>query len=152
MPVDFEHSFGFLVYDVARLLREWFNNQALPFDLTQAQSRALVHLKRSEGVNQATLANILDIQPITLVRQLDKLEEKGLIERRQDSSDRRMQRLYLTPDAESLIEQLARMGLVMTDDAFVGVSEAARAQVMKTLETVKGNLSAHVAADAEKRL
>jgi len=152
VPVDFEHSFGFLVYDVARLLREWFNNQALPFDLTQAQSRALVHLKRSEGVNQATLANILDIQPITLVRQLDKLEEKGLIERRQDSSDRRMQRLYLTPDAESLIEQLARMGLVMTDDAFVGVSEAARAQVMKTLETVKGNLSAHVAADAEKRL
>jgi len=152
VPVDFEHSFGFLVYDVARLLRERFNNQALSFDLTQAQSRALVHLKRSEGVNQATLANILDIQPITLVRQLDKLEEKGLIERRQDSSDRRMQRLYLTPDAESLIEQLALMGLVMTDEAFAGVSEAARAQVMKTLETVKGNLSAHVAAGAEKRL
>jgi MarR family transcriptional regulator for hemolysin len=141
MSIDFEHSFGFLVYDIARLLREQFNERASTLDLTQAQSRALVHLKRNEGVNQTTLASLLDVQPITLLRQLDKLEEKGLIERRADDHDRRMQRLYLTPVAETLIDQLARMGGAMTDDAFAGISDDAREAVMATLQTVKGNLT-----------
>jgi len=140
VPGKFEDSFGFLVYDIARLLREKFNGQTLNLDLTQAQSRALIHLHRNEGVNQATLARILDIQPITLLRQLDKLEEKGLIERRQDASDRRMQRLFLTPVAHPLLEDLIRMGERMTDDAFAGVGDPARAQAIETLRTIKKNL------------
>jgi len=140
MANEFEHSFGVLVYDVARLLREQFNARASAFDLTQAQGRALMHLKRNEGVNQTSLANLLDIQPITLLRQLDKLELKGLIERRADAKDRRMQRLHLTAAGDALIEQLTEVGQAITDAAFSGVTAEARAQIMDVLQSVKTNL------------
>lgn len=150
MAISFEQSFGFLVYDIARLLRDQFNAQALTLGLTQAQSRALVHLARNEGVNQTMLASILDIQPITLLRQLDKLEAKGLIERRQDASDRRMQRLYLTPASRPLLEDLSRMGQTMTSDAFAGVSDTARSQAIDTLLMVKNNLMSAASTDVEE--
>lgn len=148
--MKFEESFGFLLYDIARLMRDQFNAQAQTLDLTQAQSRALVHLNRNEGVNQATLANILDIQPITLLRQLDKLEAKGLIERRQDASDRRMQRLYLTSASRPLLEELNRMGQKMTSAAFDGIDDRLRRQAIDTLMSVKDNLLVSAAGAARE--
>ncbi|MDA0978431.1 MAG: MarR family transcriptional regulator [Proteobacteria bacterium] len=140
LDIDFEHSVGFLVSDIARLMRVQFNEEAQSLGLTLAQSRALIHLARNEGINQKSLAAMLEIQPITLLRQLDRLEENGLVERRPDPADRRMQRLFLTPAASPLLDQLTQLGRAMTERAFEGVAEAEREQATSVLQIVKQNL------------
>ena len=88
--MNLDRSFGFLVHDVARLFARRFNQRALLFlGLTSAQCRVLGYLARNEGINQAGLADLLEIKPMTLVRQLDRMEEDGWIERRPDPGDRR---------------------------------------------------------------
>ena len=140
MTVDFDHNFGFLISDIARLQREKFNVTAQALGLTLAQSRALVHLARNEGVTQAILAGFLEIQPITLLRQLDKLEENGLIKRQPDPADRRKLRLYLTTRARPLLESITTLGSEMTEAAFTGINDADRALAIAVLERVKKNL------------
>ena len=81
--MDLDRSFGFLVHDVARLFGRRFNQRALLFlGLTRAQCKVLGYLARNEGINQAGLADLLEIKPMTLVRQIDRMEEDGWIERR----------------------------------------------------------------------
>ena len=84
-----EKSFGFLLYDAARLLRRDFERRAKQLGLTRAQWSVLAHLARNEGTNQAAAADVLEIEPITLVRLLDRLEAAGWVERRPDPNDRR---------------------------------------------------------------
>jgi len=95
--MDLDRSFGFLVHDVARLFGRRFNQRALLFlGLTRAQCKVLGYLARNEGINQAGLADLLEIKPMTLVRQIDRMEEDGWIERRPQPGDRRARRLVLT--------------------------------------------------------
>ena len=82
-------TFGFLLHDTARLLRRDFERRSKGTGLTRAQWAVLAYVARNEGSNQAALADMLDIEPITLVRLLDKLEAAGLVERRPDPADRR---------------------------------------------------------------
>ncbi|MGL6645389.1 MarR family winged helix-turn-helix transcriptional regulator [Aeromonas caviae] len=89
-------TLGFLIGDVQRLMRRQFQQQLEGSCLTLAQARALVHIARSEGIRQVDLAERLDIQPITLARQLDQMADNGLVERRNDPNDRRAHQLHLT--------------------------------------------------------
>src|SRR5215471_6987050 len=91
-----ERSLGFLLHEVSRLLRRRLDGRARTLGLTRAQWSVLAHLSRYEGINQTALADILEIEPITLVHQLDRLEAAGWIERRLDANDRRVRLLYLT--------------------------------------------------------
>jgi DNA-binding MarR family transcriptional regulator len=134
-------TFGFLIYDVQRLLRENFRTTAPELGLTLAQGRALMHLSRNEGVSQVALSAILDIQPITLLRHLDRLEKSGLIERRVHPSDRRVQQLYLTPRSRQLVQKIADMSAGVQDQMMAGLNDAERAQLMTSLERIKANLS-----------
>ena len=99
-------TIGFLMSDASRMLRRLFNERVTHLGLTQAQWRALVHLSRNEGLNQVTLADILDVQPITVARLIDKLVAVDLVERRPDPNDRRAQRLFLTTQAASVLAQI----------------------------------------------
>lgn len=135
-----EGSFGFLLHDVARLLRGNFNRRVQQLGLTQAQCRVILHLSRNEGIQQVALAEILEIQPVTLARLLDKLEAANLIERRRDPSDRRAFCLFLTASAHPLREQIWALGAVVRDEAVQGLDEQARAQFIATLQTMKENL------------
>ena len=90
--LDLERSFGFLVYDVARLFGRRFDHNGRRLGLTRAQCRTLGYLARNEGINQAGMADLLEIRPMTLVRQIDRMEEAGWIERRPDPADRRARR------------------------------------------------------------
>ena len=83
-PLSLNREFAFILNDVARLLRTYADHRAAQFGITRAQWAVLVRLDRSEGLNQSELAEILDLQPITLTRLLDKLCDSGLIERRPD--------------------------------------------------------------------
>jgi DNA-binding MarR family transcriptional regulator len=94
-----EESLGYLLNDVARLIRQEFHKRIASSNFTQAQARVLVHVSRNEGIRQVALAELLEIQPITLARMIDQLQQHGLIERRTSPSDRRAYELYLTPAA-----------------------------------------------------
>src|SRR5690242_20669158 len=96
----------FVISDVGRLLRTYADQKARHVGMTRAQWAVLLRLERHEGLKQSDLAEILDIQPITLTRLVDRLCTSGLIERRADPNDRRAKHLYLTPAARPLIERI----------------------------------------------
>src|SRR5579864_6609474 len=110
LPRSLNREFAFTINDVARLLRTYADYKAAQFGITRAQWAVLVRLDRFEGLNQSELAEMLDLQPITLTRLLDKLSDSGLIERRPDPDDRRAKRLFLTAAARPLLVQLGALG------------------------------------------
>src|SRR5690349_15990228 len=101
---------GFLLYDVARLLRRRFDQRAQKSGLTRAQWHVLAILKRNEGLNQAALADLMDMEPITLSRHIDRLESAGWVSRRPDPNDRRARRLYLGEKVTPLLEDMRCLG------------------------------------------
>jgi len=139
-------NFGFLVSDVSRMLRENFRTTTPELGLTLAQARVLLHLSRNEGISQVALSAILEIQPITLLRQIDRLEKAGLIERRAHPSDRRAQQLYLTPRSQPLLKKIFDKGAERQDQVMAGLSEAERQQLTSSLLRIKANLSQMAAA------
>jgi MarR family transcriptional regulator, transcriptional regulator for hemolysin len=143
--MDLNQSFGFLAHDVARLFGRRFNQRALLFlGLTRAQCKVLGYLARNEGVNQAGLADLLEIKPMTLVRQIDRMEEDGWIERRPDPADRRAHRLFLTEKARPLLARILELSNEVRAEAFVGLSEAEGRHLIELLARVHGNLSERV--------
>ncbi len=135
-----EGTFGFLLHDVARLLRRNFNRRVQALGLTQAQCRVILHLSRNEGIQQVALAEILEVQPITLARLLDKLEAASLIERRRDPADRRAFCLYLRDSARPLLEKIWALAAETRAEAINGMSDAALTRFFATLQTLKDNL------------
>jgi DNA-binding MarR family transcriptional regulator len=112
-----QDTFGFLIHDVARLLRKNFNRRVQSFGLTLEQCRAILHLSRREGIQQVDLAELLEIKPITLARLLDKLQENGLIERRPNPDDRRAFCLYMTPAGHTALKKINAIGGATRADA-----------------------------------
>ncbi|WGF88690.1 MarR family winged helix-turn-helix transcriptional regulator [Marinivivus vitaminiproducens] len=144
-----ERVFGFVLSDVARLMRKRFEQQARAegLELTRAQWSVLARLARREGLRQTELAAILEVEPITLARQLDRLEAAGMVERRLDPSDRRARLLFLKPAAHPLLDQIRAVGLTIREEALAGLSPAERETFLALLVRVKGNLSDRLAAD-----
>ena len=99
-------STGFLITDVSRLLRRSFDERARQIGVTRAQWRALTALRRHEGINQSGLADLIEVEPITLCRMVDRLEEAGHVERRRDPGDRRAWRIFLTDKSRPLLDRL----------------------------------------------
>ncbi len=152
--MDSGPSFGFLVHDVARLLARRFNQRALlALGLTRAQCRVISHLARNEGINQVGLAELLEVKPMTLVRQIDRMEEAGWIERRPDPADRRARRLVLTEKARPILARIRGLGAEVRDEAFVGLSEAEGRLLIEFLGRVHLALSDRIppAFPAEER-
>ena len=143
---DPERSFGFLLHDVSRLLRKRFDRRARTIGLTRSQWFVMAHLSRNEGLNQSALADILEIEPITLVHQLDRLENAGWIERRLDANDRRVRLLYLTELGREILGKMQAMGLETKAEAVSGLSAAEQDALIDTLTRIKASLSAREAA------
>lgn len=137
---DPERSVGFLLHEVSRLLRRNFNRRVQDLGMSQAQWQALAHLSRLEGASQVTLAERLEIQPITLGRLIDRLEESGLVERRRDPADRRAVRLYLTAKAQPLIDRMWAVAAKTREDAMASLPEERRELLIETLYAMKANL------------
>jgi MarR family transcriptional regulator, transcriptional regulator for hemolysin len=143
--MDLDRSFGFLAHDVARLFGRRFNQRALLFlGLTRAQCKVLGYLARNEGINQAGLADLLEIKPMTLVRQIDRMEEDGWIERRPDPADRRARRLVLTDKARQILARILDLSNEIRTEAFAGLSDAEGRHLINLLARVHGNLSGRV--------
>jgi MarR family transcriptional regulator, transcriptional regulator for hemolysin len=140
LPRSLSREFAFSLNDVARMLRTYADQKASQFGITRAQWAVLVRLDRFEGLKQSELAEMLDLQPITLTRLLDRLAESGLIERRADPNDRRAKRLFLTAAARPLLERLGDLGDELMGTALAGVEREAVEKMVGLLATVKENL------------
>src|ERR1700749_666507 len=121
LPRSLNREFAFIINDVARMLKTYADYKGQQFGVTRAQWAVLARLDRFEGLKQSELAEMLDIQPITLTRLLDRLCENGLIERRSDPNDRRAKRLFLTAAARPMLEQLGALGEDMMCTALADV-------------------------------
>src|SRR5215475_8085679 len=123
-PQPTKREFAFTIMDVARLLKTYADQRARQFGISRAQWAVLMRIDRNEGLKQTELADMLDLQPITLTRLLDRLSENGLIERRADPDDRRAKRLFLTPAARPLLERLSGLGEDIMETALAGVDRS----------------------------
>ena len=133
-------TIGFLLNDVARLLRKRFEQRARLLGLTRAQWQVLVYLAQNEGIHQGGLAEILEIEPITLLRIVDKLEARGFVERRRHATDRRIWLLFLCDAARPLLEELRGFGADTRAEALAAVNDAEQELLFDILTTMKGNL------------
>ncbi len=140
LPRSLNREFAFSLNDVARMLRTYADHKASQFGITRAQWAVLVRLDRFEGLKQSELAEMLDLQPITLTRLLDRLCGSGLIERRADPNDRRAKRLFLAAAARPLLERLGVLGDELMTTALAGVERDAVEKMVALLATVKENL------------
>jgi DNA-binding MarR family transcriptional regulator len=143
-------SIGLLLYDTARLMRRDFDRRARTVGLTRAQWMVISYLDRNEGSNQAAIADFLDVEPITIVRHLDRLEEAGWIERRIDPNDRRARLIYLTDKARPILATKQELGAEMREVMLAGLSEQVREQLLASLQKIRVNLtnSLNAAPDA----
>jgi DNA-binding MarR family transcriptional regulator len=135
-----DRNFGFLVHDVARLMRVAYDRRTRDLGLTRSQWWVLNNLYFNQGITQSELADLLDIEKPTLGRLLDRLEGKGWLERRSDPIDRRAKRVYLTGNVQSLMQALRRLAADLRAQALDGLDELEREQLLAALQVVKGNL------------
>jgi MarR family transcriptional regulator, transcriptional regulator for hemolysin len=137
------------MHDIARLGRKRFDARAKTLGLTRAQWQALANLRRQEGVSQAGLAEMLDLEPITVARLIDRMEEAGWVERRPDAADRRVHRLYIADRARPVMTQLEAISDVLLEEAFTGLSPRECDLLIDLLQRVRGNLSERVVRAGE---
>ena len=130
-----------VIADIARLARRAFDARARTIGVTRPQWQVLVVLNRHEGVNQGGLADLLDVEPITVCRMVDRLQEADLVERRPDPTDRRSWRLFLTPKAAELLAQLRPLVEQLEAEAFEGIGQAESEAVLATLGRLRNNLA-----------
>lgn len=137
-------TIGFILNDTARLYRRAFNARVKDSGITALQWRLITYLKRHEGIRQGPLADLIEVEPITLSRMVDRLAEAQLVERRADPADRRAWRLYLTPRAGTLLAGIRLEIAALNDEALEGLSAAERDQLGHLVERVRTNLSRRV--------
>jgi DNA-binding MarR family transcriptional regulator len=141
-------SIGFLINDTARLFRRMFDGNIRDLGMTSLQWRTVARLKRDPGMRQSELADLLEVEPITLSRMIDRLAESGMVCRKPDPNDRRAWNLYLTDKAEPLMAQLQREADAVQELALTGLSEDERALLGELVERMRLNLSRRETVDA----
>ena len=130
-----------LASDIGRLLRREFDQRAKSAGLTRPQWRLLMTLRDREGINQGELAELLLVEPITVCRMVDRLEESGMLVRRADPADRRSWRLHLEPRARRLLEELRPTVMEFLADIFDGIPDDERQATVRALEKLRANLA-----------
>lgn len=150
LPRDLSTDFLSALFETQRMLRQLADKQARHLGMTRAQWAVLAKLERIEGQKQAELADAMEMAPISLTRLIDKLCDSGLIERRSDDADRRINRLYLTEAARPLLAKLAVLRTELIEIALGNQSEIETHQLVEHLETIKDNIRAALAPAANK--
>jgi MarR family transcriptional regulator for hemolysin len=135
-------NFGFLLKDLSRRYVLRFEQRADAISLTLTQCKALAQLEQNEGTSQARLAELTDVEPMTMVRILDRMETDQLIERRPDPEDRRARRLYLTDKGRPLVGEVWRLAELTRNEMFSGINKEERLLFMRVLEQMHVNVSA----------
>jgi len=135
-----DENLCFLVVEVSRLMRREFYDRLEGSHLSQSQARALKHIAHNEGLKQRDLAELLEIQPITLARLVDQLEEMKLVERRPDPEDRRAYRLHVTPEARPHLVAIEEVADRIRAHALADLTEKERAAAVAALAKIRDTL------------
>jgi MarR family transcriptional regulator for hemolysin len=138
---DFERDLLFLLNDVARLLRVDADKRARAHDMTRAQWGILIWLERQPGISQKELAELLEVEPITVARLIDRLEARGMVERRPDPRDRRIWRLHLLPPAHLALREINRQRAEMAEMLTGGIDEVSQTIMIEVLVRMKATLT-----------
>ncbi len=138
---DANLSLGSLLNDVSRLMRKRFDQRAKELQLTRAQYYLLAKLSRHEGIKQVGLAELLEVEPISAARLVDRMEAAGWVERRADPTDRRARRVFLAPKARPVIERMRAIASDIYEEAMVGLDRAERDRLLAALAHARRNLS-----------
>jgi DNA-binding MarR family transcriptional regulator len=134
-------SIGFLLSDVSRLMRRRFDERARSSGASVTQWRVLKILERQPGLNQGQIAELLEVEPITSCRMIDRLEESGFVERRRDPADRRAWRIHLTDKATPVLAELHTLAGEMIEDSLQGLNAAERDALVASLHIIRSNLT-----------
>ena len=129
----------FEIGETAHALRKAFDRLAVGLGVTRAQWKVLFKLTRRPGLRQVELADMLDLEPITLCRIVDRLEEAGLVERTRDPEDRRAWKLHVTAQAKPLVDKLQAVGAELVGHAFSGIDPEEIEITRKVLARVREN-------------
>lgn len=147
MPPEDERHIGFLISDVARMMRTAFDRRVRRLGLTRSQWLVLNRLHRRPGATQSELAEMLEVEKATAGRMVDRMEKKGWVVRRADAADRRVNRLHLTAEADLIQVQLAQIADSTVDDALALLSARERAEFSDWMRRVKRQLQAMLEPD-----
>jgi len=144
---DFYRDLLFLLHDVARLLRVEGDKRARLHGMTRAQWGILIWLERQAGLSQKELSEFLEVEPITVARLIDRLEARGMVERRPDPRDRRIWRLHLLPPARGVLYEIDRQRADMTRTLTDGIDQRSLETMTEALLQMKATLTheAHAA-------
>ena len=137
---DLSRNFGFILNDVARLMRTVFDRRVKRLGFTRSQWWVLNHLFRNDGATQSELADILEVKKATLGRLLDRMEQKGWIRREGDAGERRAKRVFLTEEVDPAIKTMRAAAAEVRRDALAGLAAAQQEQFVDALLTIKANL------------
>lgn len=141
-PDIYEGHFGYLLHDVARLMRREFDRQIKPLGLTRAQWTALAALFRNDGLTQTELAFLLDMGRAPLGTLIDRLERDGWVKRKPDPDDRRANRVYITKKVKPLLPKLSEVSEQVYHAAVAEIPPQEIEHILRTLSRIKGNLLA----------
>lgn len=148
--MDRNRQLGFLLKDVSRRYTRRFEERAQALSLTLPQCRALIYLESNEGVSQKRLAELTELDPMTLVRILDRMEVDGWVQRRFDPADRRAHTLWVTPKARPVLDHVAQLIADTRAEVLQGLSNEERAKLLELLERLHANLSSLPPIPVEK--
>ena len=135
------HSYIYQMGDSSRLLRRAFDARMRQLGVTGPQARLLLELSKAEGENQGHYAERLEVEPITLCRMVDRMEESGLLERRRDPADRRAWRVHLTPRSRIMNDRLREGVAQLEQDMLAGLDDSAREQFSQVMDMIRANLA-----------
>jgi len=145
-----DQNFLFTLGELQRMVRAYADRQASRYGITRAQWAVLAKVERFEGMKQSELAEQMEMQPITLTRLIDRLCDNGWIERRNDDSDRRVNRLYLRKAARPLLGKLGGLRSELTATALEGISPTDAHRLLGQLETIKENIRRAIQGEGEE--
>ncbi len=130
-----------MIADVSRLMRRAFDERARTIGVTRQQWQMLSYLARNEGINQGGLAYLMEVEPITLCRMVDRLQDSDLVERRSDPADRRAWQLFLTERGRARLDDLRPLAAGLFDEAMAGINEKEQVAMIAALKAMRTNLS-----------
>jgi DNA-binding MarR family transcriptional regulator len=146
-----DHTLGYLVLDIARLMSASFETRTRSIGVTRAQWSLIGALVRNEGCNQAHLAELMQITPISLGRLVDRMVKAGWVERRAEAGDRRSHRLFLTAKAHAIRPSLRRLSDETQEEALAALGASERQQLLESLAKVRATLTGQYTPERRSR-